>query len=439
MQTFNDFSLSPLLKENLQRANFTTPTPIQAGSIPPALEGKDVLGTAQTGTGKTLAFLVPIINKLLPLQPQGVEALVLLPTRELAMQVFDTLLKVSRGSRMFTVLVVGGLSERKQLDLIKQGARVIIATPGRLDDYVKRHLVNLSRVKILVLDEADRMVDMGFLPQMKKIMNALPKERQTMCFCATLDRSVAHLVHDYLQQPIRVQIGSIDKPAQGVDLQVYEVPPQQKLSLLVHVLKTYEGTCLIFARTKYGAEKLGRTLIKEGFHTGIIHGGRSQAQRNTALEGFKSGRHRVLVATDVASRGIHVSGIKHVINFDLPQTPQDFIHRVGRTGRVQEKGLASTFVTPQDRYQMRDIESLLGMRLKRLPLPQGLQGISSFTPVANEQSEGRRSRGYFKDHVVPRREFGGRKFRRQGGGSSGSSRKRAGNWHRPINRRNNDT
>lgn len=436
-KTFDDFSLAPLLKENLRKANFITPTPIQADAIPSALEGKDVLGTAQTGTGKTLAFLVPIINKLLPLRSQGVEALVLLPTRELAMQVFDTLLKISRGSSMFTVLVVGGLSERNQLNLIRKGARVIIATPGRLDDYVKRRLVNLSNVKILVLDEADRMVDMGFLPQMKTILNVLPKERQTMCFSATLDRSVSHLVHDYLKQPVRVQIGSTDKPAERVDLQVYEVGSAQKLSLLVHVLKEYEGTCLVFARTKHGAEKLGRTLIKEGFQAGIIHGGRSQMQRNRALDSFKAGRHRVLVATDVASRGIHVSGIKHVINFDLPQTPQDFIHRVGRTGRVQEKGLASTFVTPQDRYQMRDIESLLGMRLKRMPLPTGLTGISSYAPVSATQRPTGQTRGYFSDHFVPRREFGGRKPRRQGGGhSSGRPQKR---FARPINRRHNDT
>lgn len=383
-QTFDDFALSPFLKENLRKANFIHPTPIQAGSIPPALEGKDVLGTAQTGTGKTLAFLVPIIEKLLKNNDPGVQAVVVLPTRELAMQVFDTLLKVYRGPRVLSVLVVGGLSETRQLDFIKKGARIIIATPGRLDDYIKRNLVDLSRVKMLVLDEADRMVDMGFLPQMKTILKALPKERQTMCFSATLDRSISELVHSYLKQPIRVQIGSTDKPTDRVELHVYEVGHQQKLSLLAHLLKEKEGTCLVFTKTKHGAERLGRALIKEGFHTGIIHGGRSQSQRNVALASFKSGRHRVLVATDVASRGIHVSGIGHVVNFDMPQTPQDFIHRVGRTGRVQERGMASTFVTPQDRMQMRDIERLLGMRLARKPLPQSLPVLqpqpSSYAP-----------------------------------------------------------
>ena len=378
-----------------------TPTPVQAGSIPPALEGKDVLGTAQTGTGKTLAFLVPIIEKLLKTSEPGIQALVLLPTRELAMQVFETLLKVYRGPRVMTALVVGGLSEYRQLQDIKKGARIIIATPGRLDDYIKRRLVNLSQVKTLVLDEADRMVDMGFLPQMKNIMNGLSKERQTMCFAATLDKSVAHLVHDYLKNPVRVQIGPIDKPAQGVKLQAYEVLPTQKISLLEHLLKEQQGTCLIFTRTKHGAEKLGRKLIQSGLNVSIIHGGRSQSQRNMALAGFKNGRHRVLVATDVASRGIHVSNIAHVINFDLPQTPQDFIHRVGRTGRVQQTGVAWSFVTPQDRYQFRMIERVLGTTIARVPLPPDLKKEASAS-------------GSFNSFVVPQRS-GERRPRAQGG------------------------
>lgn len=372
MKTFSELEISPILKHNLERAKFSVPTPVQAGVIQPALAGRDILGTAQTGTGKTLAFVLPILERLMRIKAQGVEALVLVPTRELAMQVWAAFETVGRGSRILGALAVGGLSEAKQIAEIRHGAQVVIATPGRLDDYVGRGLVNLRTVKILVLDEADRMVDMGFLPQMKRIMSAVPPERQTMCFSATLEKSVAHLVHQYLRAPVRVEIGSTLKPAASVALKIYEVIREQKLPLLCHLLETEHGTFLVFTRTKYGADRVVRKLMQKGFDVAVLHGGKTQSQRTRALEGFKIGRHRVLIATDIAARGIHVSNIAHVINYDLPQAAEDFIHRVGRTGRVEESGTATTFVMPEEARDALMIERTLGKKIERVPLPAGL-------------------------------------------------------------------
>lgn len=370
--SFGEFKISPLLKNNLARAKFVTPTPVQAVAIGPALSGRDILGTAQTGTGKTLAFLLPILERLTVHPGKGIEALVLLPTRELALQVLDVLQTIGRGTGIPIGFAVGGLSEGKQIDSIKRGARIIIATPGRLDDYIRRGLADVRSVKILVLDEADRMVDMGFLPQMRRIMQGIPRERQTMCFSATLNKSVAHLVHEYLKNPLRVEIGLSSRPAERVDLKIFEVSREQKFPLLVHLLQVDSGTFLVFTRTKYGANKIFSKLLKKGFDAGILHGGKTQAQRIRALEGFKKGHHRILVATDIASRGIHVHGIKHVINYDMPQDADDFIHRVGRTGRVEETGTATTFVLPEEMYDLRQIERTVGKKIEQLPIPQNL-------------------------------------------------------------------
>jgi len=370
--SFADFKIAALLKNNLARAKFVTPTPIQAAAIGPALEGRDILGTAQTGTGKTLAFLLPILNRLLAKSGHGIEALVLLPTRELALQVLDVLKTIGQGTGIPIGFAVGGLAEGKQIDAIRRGARIIIATPGRLDDYARRELADLKHIKILVLDEADRMVDMGFLPQMRRIMQGIPRERQTMCFSATLNKSVAHLVHEYLKNPLRVEIGLSSRPAERVDLKIFEVIREQKFPLLVHLMLSDAGTFLVFTRTKYGANKIFSKLVRKGFDAGILHGGKTQAQRIRALEGFKKGHHRILVATDIASRGIHVHGIKHVINYDMPQDADDFIHRVGRTGRVEETGTATTFVMPEEMYDLRQIERVVGKNIEKVPLPSGL-------------------------------------------------------------------
>jgi ATP-dependent RNA helicase RhlE len=373
MQNFSELPISQYSKDRLAAARFSTPTPVQAAAIPQALAGKDVLATAQTGTGKTLAFLIPIVERLLPRgeratedKTRGVTALVLVPTRELAMQVaeqFDLL----RGRQLApAAVVVGGLSEGQQLSALRRGARLVVATPGRLEDFLERKLIHFRELRILVLDEADRMLDMGFLPAIRRIAAALPRQRQTMCFSATLEASVAHLVHDYMKEPVRVALGSTLKPAESVRLQAFEVASTGKLELLKRLLAKETGRCLIFTRTKRGADRLTMQLAREGFGVTAIHGDRSQSQRIAALTAFQQGRVRVLVATDVASRGIHVENIAHVINFDLPEVAEDFIHRVGRTGRSGVSGVASTIIGREQRSDLMQIERTLGIRLERL-------------------------------------------------------------------------
>jgi ATP-dependent RNA helicase RhlE len=364
MKTFSEFPVSAVLQANLAQNSFVTPTPVQSEAIPPALDGRDVVATAQTGTGKTLAFLLPLLESLLK-QPieTGVSAVILSPTRELAIQIHETFVKLAKHTGIRDAVVVGGMSEHPQLDSIRRGARVLIATPGRLSDFIERRLVKLSGARILVLDEADRMLDMGFLPTIKKIMALLPTERQTMFFSATIESSVAHLINNHVKNPVRITVGSATKPAEHVDLHVYEVEQDRKVGLLQTMLKDEKGSFLVFARTKHGAERLAKKLATGGVKSTSIHGNRTQSQRNRALKGFQQGEFRVLVATDVAARGIHVEGIAHVVNFDLPQVPEDFIHRVGRTGRAGARGTATTFGTKSERGDIKKIERALNIRL----------------------------------------------------------------------------
>src|SRR6202451_2249175 len=363
---FSNMAISAYTKERLAAAGFSIPTPVQLAAIPKALEGKDVLATAQTGTGKTLAFLIPMIEQLLQQVTPGIAALVLVPTRELAMQVvaqYDAL----RGKQLApAALVVGGLSEGTQLNALRKGARVVVATPGRLEDFLGRKLVNFRSLRVLVLDEADRMLDMGFLPAIRRIAGVLPKERQTMCFSATLEASVAHLVHDYMRNPVRLAFGSILKPSENVQLQAFEVSSDRKFGVLHRLLAKEKGRCLVFVRTKHGTERLTKSLNREGIAAAMIHGGRSQSQRTAALAGFQQGRIRVLIATDLASRGIHVQDIAHVINYDLPDIAENFIHRVGRTGRAGERGIASTLFGREQRSEMLALERTLGLRMERM-------------------------------------------------------------------------
>jgi ATP-dependent RNA helicase RhlE len=367
MTTFTELTVCAPLKSNLTKHGFTTPTPVQAQSIEPALAGRDLVATAQTGTGKTLAFVLPLIERLK--HQKGVCALILSPTRELAIQIDQTFQKLSPGSGLRSAVVVGGLSERAQLNTIRRGAQVIIATPGRLYDYLSRKLVNLSTIQVAVLDEADRMLDMGFLPTIQRILDATPSTRQTLFFSATMDHSVAHLVSDYVKDPVRIEIGSISKPHEQIDLHVYEVEQTGKQALLEQMLRDEQGSFLVFARTKHGADRLAKRLSENGFKTAAIHGDRSQNQRNQALKGFQEGYYRVLVATDVAARGIHVEGIAHVVNYDLPQQPEDFIHRVGRTGRAGAQGCATTFASRMERSDVARIERVIGMKLTRKHVP----------------------------------------------------------------------
>jgi len=366
MNTFTELSLYPALASNLALHGFSVPTAVQSKAIPPALLGHDVVATAQTGTGKTLAFVLPLVEALAKQPKQKTPtAVILSPTRELALQIQEVFLKLSKGTGIQSAAVVGGLNEQRQLQAIRKGAQVLIATPGRLIDFLDRKLVKLQGVRHVVLDEADRMLDMGFLPAMKTILAETPSTRQTLFFSATIEPSVAHLIRTYLKNPVEVAIGSTTKPCENVSLHVYEVEQDRKLGLLERMLRQEDGTFLVFARTKHGADRLSHKLSRGGFHSTAIHGDRSQRQRNEALQGFQQGRFRILVATDVAARGIHVDGIAHVVNYDLPQVPEDFIHRVGRTGRAGAQGVATTFGTRSERSDIRRIERALNIRLMR--------------------------------------------------------------------------
>ena len=372
MKTFSELPLSAPLKSNLAKHGFTELTPVQAQTIEPALAGTDLVATAQTGTGKTLAFVLPLIHLLGKLPPQtGIRSVILTPTRELAMQIHEVFVKMTAGTGIQATVVVGGVSERTQLNSIRKGSQVLLATPGRLCDFLSRQLVDLSKVRILILDEADRMLDMGFLPTVKRIMAAVPADRQTMMFSATIESSVKHLVATQVRNAVRIEVGSTIKPVEQVDLHLYEVEQDGKLGLLQTMLREEAGSFLVFARTKRGADRLSKRLSHEGVKSTAIHGDRSQNQRNQALRGFQDGQYRVLVATDVAARGIHVEGISHVVNYDLPQVPEDFIHRVGRTGRAGARGTASTFATRSERAEVAHIERTLTTRLIRRTVSDG--------------------------------------------------------------------
>jgi ATP-dependent RNA helicase RhlE len=368
MTTFAELPLSSALQQKLAAAQFTQLMPIQERAIEPALEGKDVIGTAQTGTGKTLAFLIPVIEMLNQEGSRQPAALVLLPTRELAMQVHEQYEQLRSKRLPNAVLIVGGLSENTQIQALRKGARLIVATPGRLQDLISRRLVDLSQIKILVLDEADRMLDMGFLPAIQRIIDILPRSRQTLCFSATMEQSVARLVQDCTRDAVRIALGSVLKPAASVELRAYEVRTDEKMATLRQLLDAQQGQTLIFTRTKRGAERVAKELVREGFNAAMIHGDRSQSQRNSALLGFQEARYRVLVATDVAARGLHIDDVAHVINYDLPKMAEDFIHRVGRTGRAGSEGCASTIVTAADIPDLRSIERTLQMRMERKQL-----------------------------------------------------------------------
>ena len=361
---FSQFSLSPALMARLDANKFEIPTPVQIGAIPPALEGRDVLATAQTGTGKTLSYLIPIVEMLQKTEGRGANALILLPTRELAMQVEQAFRTIRSNSQQSAALVVGGMAERPQIDSIRRGARLIVATPGRLEDYLKRKMVRLDQIKILVLDEVDRMLDMGFQPAIQRIAATLPEVRQTLCYSATLEGAIQEVARKYLKNPARIEIGSVLKPAENVELRTFEVEPDKKQDLLEHLLGTDEGSFLVFVRTKHGADRVARRLVRSGWSATQIHGDRSQAQRNAALRSFSTGHHRVLVATDVAARGIDVANVAQVINFDMPKMAEDFVHRVGRTGRASAHGVATTFAAPAERGDLRKIERTLSLQMK---------------------------------------------------------------------------
>ena len=448
---FTDFNISASLKSRLTAAGFTLPTPVQAKAIPPALEGSDILATASTGTGKTLSFLIPMIERMdatsVP-STRGkrgpIRSLILLPTRELAMQVLEAYNKLVPNAKGDAVLVCGGLSENTQLDQLDRGPRLVVATPGRLEDFLRRRAVNLSSVEMFVLDEVDRMLDMGFLPAIRRIVGAIPKSRQTMCYSATLDANIREIVRDYVNNPVRVEIGTTSKPSDRVELRVYTVMQDQKLGLLDQMLRQEEGTFLVFSRTKHGADRISKKLERLGHDADVIHGDRSQSQRTAALKGFANGKHRVLVATDVAARGIDVNDIAHVVNYDLPNASDDFVHRIGRTGRAGKKGVATTFVMPQEKSDARKLERELKIKFewreadKNLEREERNKPLDVTAPGNNlMQLETRSWRG--NDPVTPMttpaNNYGGNgngfRSRSGGGFSGGRSSGGRGNFGRP--------
>jgi ATP-dependent RNA helicase RhlE len=370
--TFYGLGIAPIILDMLERQRFKVPTPIQQRAIPVALEGKDVLGIAQTGTGKTLAFGIPIIQRLAQF---GGRALVLVPTRELALQVDETLQKIAQPFHLRTAVMIGGASMDLQIQSLRRAARVLIATPGRLMDHLNRRSLDLKDVHGLVLDEADRMLDMGFAPQIEKIVRLVPKDRQTLLFSATMPSEILHIATAYMKLPLRIEIAPQGTVADKVVQELFIVKAESKRALLDKILKQYHGSVLLFTRTKAGARKVSRS-VKDMRHTSAeIHSNRSLNQRREALEGFRSGKYRVLVATDIASRGIDVKGIELVINYDLPDDLENYIHRIGRTGRAGLEGRAITFATPDQGGDVKGIE-----RLMRLTLP-----VSSHPEMPSER------------------------------------------------------
>ena len=364
---FYGLGIAPGILEILKKLRYLIPTPIQLQSIPSAIEGKDIVGIAQTGTGKTLAFGLPMIQRLVGVKGLG---LVLLPTRELALQIDAELRKVGSSLGLRTAVLIGGVSIGPQISSLRRNPHIVIATPGRLIDHLHQRTVSLKNVNILTLDEADRMLDMGFLPQIREVLRSVPKERQTMLFSATLSPEVMSIASANMKFPIRVEIAPTGTTVENVSQDIFIVAKEAKTRLLEKILTQYSGPTLIFARTKYGASKIARVIRRMGHAAAEIHSNRTFPQRKSALEGFKSGQYRVLVATDIMARGIDVIGIELVINYDLPSQAEDYVHRIGRTARAGMKGRAISFVMLSERGEIQAIEWLIRKKLNVSTLPE---------------------------------------------------------------------
>ncbi len=365
--SFQALGLDAHILKAISEYGYTEPTPIQAAAIPPIIAGHDLIGIAQTGTGKTAAFTLPILTRLAAAaKTPGTKVLILAPTRELVVQIEENVLAYAKHLPLSIAKVFGGVGERPQIDALRRGCDIVIATPGRLIDLMEQRHGNFSNLQHLVLDEADRMLDMGFLPGIKRIIKALPKKRQTLMFSATLSKEIEALTHEFQHHPKTVQIGRRSNPAESVTQLVYEVPVHLKQSLLSHLLRDDKlDMVLVFTRTKHGADRVARKLEQTGVKCATLHANRSQNQRLKALADFKSGAVRVLVATDIAARGIDVDGISHVVNFDFPMHAEDYVHRIGRTGRAQAIGDAISFISPEDQAALRSLEKFIGRGLVR--------------------------------------------------------------------------
>ncbi len=362
---FYNLGIAPNILSVLDKLNFTIPTPIQYKSIPLAIEGKDMIGIAQTGTGKTLAFGIPMIQAAI----SGKPGLIVVPTRELALQVSDVFHKVGLSVGVRTAVLIGGEPISRQIQALRKNPQIVIGTPGRIIDHLEQKTVSLKSVAILVLDEADRMLDMGFAPQLNRILNVLPRERQTMLFSATMPQDIVVIAQTHMKLPLRIEVAPSGTLAEKITQELFFVQKQDKPRLLEKILMEYRGSVLIFSRMKFGAKRITAHIRSLGYKAAEIHSNRSLNQRKEALEGFRNGTYRILVATDIASRGIDVKGIELVLNYDLPQSPEDYVHRIGRTGRIGGAGHAISFATPDQKQDIRNIERLIKATLPLSALP----------------------------------------------------------------------
>jgi len=407
---FEQFNLDSRLMQGVKNAGYETATPIQEAAIPAALRGRDIIGTAQTGTGKTAAFVLPILNKLLD-GPRGMpRALIVTPTRELAEQIHQVVRALSVGTRLRSATIYGGVTASRQIKALRDGAEILVACPGRLLDLIQQRHAKMERIEVLVLDEADRMFDMGFLPDVKRIIKAVPERRQTMLFSATFPAEVEMLAKQSLVEPQKIAMG-ISKPAVTVAHALYPVPQHLKSALLLKLLKqTDTDSVLIFTRTKHRADKLARQIAHGGHRVTSLHSNRTQGQREQALSGFKSGHFPIMVATDIAARGLDIDSISHVINFDMPDTADAYIHRIGRTGRAERTGDAFTLVTPEDNDMIRALERIMGGPIKRETFPDFDYTVAAPPRSAPDRRDGNRParpaptpKSYTRNRLAPRR------------------------------------
>lgn len=386
---FNQFNLDPRLMQGINKAGYDAPTPIQQAAIPAALRGRDIIGTAQTGTGKTAAFVLPILNKLLDGQRNTPRALIVTPTRELAEQINDVIKTLSAGTKLKSATIYGGVGAAPQIQALRNGAEILVACPGRLLDLIAQGHAKMNHIEILVLDEADRMFDMGFLPDVRRIVKAVPEKRQTMMFSATFPPDVELLAKQALKEPQKIAMGIV-KPAHTVAHALYPVPQHLKTKLLIELLnRTDTNSVIVFTRTKHRAHRVAQQIKRAGLNATSLHGDRTQGQRQAAIKGFKSGHHDIMVATDIAARGLDIETVSHVINFDMPDTADAYIHRIGRTGRAQRTGDAFTLVTDEDKDMIRTLERIMGQPLKR----ETLEGFDYTAPPPPRTDSGHRGRG----------------------------------------------
>jgi ATP-dependent RNA helicase RhlE len=413
--SFQDYKIDPRCLKILASQNITTPSPVQAQAIPAALEGRDVIATAQTGTGKTLGFGLPSLTRLAAGKRGRSRMLVLTPTRELAVQVHTVLQSMGKALGLTAVAVYGGVGMEPQTRALRRGVDIVVACPGRLLDHINRGNARFNDLSILVLDEADHMLDMGFLPDIKRILKVLPQRRQTLMFSATFPKEIERLAKEFQSDPYRVEVGQVAKPVEAVRQGIYTVESNGKLNLLKKLMEDKNvDSALIFMRTKHRTDRIARALHHAGFKAEAIHGGRSQGQRQRALDGFRKGRFNILVATDVAARGLDIQGISHVVNYDIPISPDDYIHRIGRTARANTDGDAITFVSPEDHQALGTLERALGKRLHREDW-EGAVDVKSGNMSGGQKGGGSKRGGSFR---------GGR------GAAGGAPKAKSGNPHR---------